>query len=137
MFNTIIPRYDFVLISQIEILTQSRKLTVTKSKVPGTDAFYASLAYPDDKKESCIALCKRPSDAREAFKVLTLCSNKNVAKPLGVWEVEGENIAYIVFPRITGALKSIDRKSLFELEDESEPTSSTSFLTDQGCTIFV
>nr|CAB3488279.1 unnamed protein product [Digitaria exilis] len=52
----------------IEILTQSRKLTVTKSKVPGTDAFYASLAYPDDKKESCIALCKRPSDAREAFK---------------------------------------------------------------------
>lgn len=76
-------------------------------------------------------------EAREAFNVLTSCSNKNVAKPLGVWELDGENIAYIVFPSISGALKSIDRRSLFELEDESEPTSSTSFFTDQGCTIFV
>ncbi|CAN6306059.1 unnamed protein product [Urochloa humidicola] len=121
----------------IEIQTQGRKLVVSKSKVPGTDAYYASLAYPEDQKESCIALCKRPSDAHEAFKVLTSCSSKNIAKPLGVWEVEAQNIAYIVFPSIAGALKSINRKCLFELEDESELSSSTAFFTDQGCTIFV
>lgn len=125
---------------QIEIQTQDRKLIVTNKKVSGTEAYHASLTYPGGEDESCIALCKRPSDAHETFNVLTSCSNRNIAKPLRVWEDHAKNIAYIVFPSINGALKSIDRMMIFELEDNSaNPSASPSAacFTDEGCMILV
>ncbi|KAF0895044.1 hypothetical protein E2562_006762, partial [Oryza meyeriana var. granulata] len=121
--------------SKIEIQNQGRKLTVYASKVPGSMAYNATLSYLEGQQEKCVAVRRRSEQACTLFEILQSCSHKNIIQPIGIWE-ERENLAYIVFPCFDGAVSSIPKENLFEVEDATDAESSTFGFTDQGCRIF-
>ncbi|KAL5203698.1 hypothetical protein ABZP36_008569 [Zizania latifolia] len=121
----------------ITIQNQGRKLTVYTKKVHGSEAYNASLSYQEGQQEEfCVAVCRRLEQAQGLFEILTSCSHKNIAKPVGIWEEREKNIAYIVFACFDGSVNSIPKTSIFEeVESVDKDEPSTFCLSDQGCKI--
>jgi hypothetical protein len=93
------------------------------------------LLYGDRHPENCVALCRRRSRAFEAFEFLNACSHPNIAKPIGVWEDEAKKLGYIVFQNFDGALSSVPKQVIFEVENLLEPKPAMHGFSEKGFNI--
>lgn len=119
-----------------EIEKQAVRLIVEDETIGGSGGAYrAKLLYGDRHPENCVALCRRRSRAFEAFEFLNACSHPNIAKPIGVWEDEAKKLGYIVFQNFDGALSSVPKQVIFEVENLLEPKPAMHGFSEKGFNI--